>query len=145
MISKPFWQQPYLINQIPENTLLELKYSIFYTSEVYILPSLPKIAIFNTKYFILSKVYTDTGGVQRFVRLYGDNPLAKARGLSPGTAGQTVLYYYLSDIRVHYQPPLPHPHTPPILVQHTRLLSTKLNIIITVSTQGINSQTDMLI
>ena len=44
-----------------------------------------EIANCSTKYFILSKVYTDV-----LSTCMGDNPLAKARGLSPCTGGQTM-------------------------------------------------------
>ena len=49
----------------------------------------------STKYFILSKFYTDEGGM---IYLYHglsacteDNPHSTARGLSPRTGGQTVV------------------------------------------------------
>ena len=59
------------------------------------IPHMPEIAKFSTKYFILNKVYTYEGGIkQLFHGLYtctGKNSLAKARGLSPRTGGQTVV------------------------------------------------------
>ena len=45
--------------------------------------------------FILIKVYTDENGMKYLYHglstCTGDNPLAKARGLSPRTGGQTVV------------------------------------------------------
>ena len=57
--------------------------------------TLPEIARFSTKYFILSKVYTDESGIKYLYcslsACTGDNPLAKARGLSPRKSGQTMV------------------------------------------------------
>ena len=68
--------------------------------------SVPYIAKFNVQYFILSKVYIDEGGGGAEgggIKLYyglsactGDNSLAKARGLSPRTGGQTKRVEYRS-------------------------------------------------
>ena len=59
------------------------------------MPHLPEIANYSVKKFILSKVYTDEGGVKYLYpdlsACTGDNPLAKARGLSPRTGGQTMV------------------------------------------------------
>ena len=56
---------------------------------------LSEIANFSTKYFILSKVYIDEGGIKHLYHGLSacteDNPLAKARGLSPRTGGQTIV------------------------------------------------------
>ena len=51
----------------------------------------------STKYYILTKVYTDTEGGIKYLyhglsACTGNNPLAKARGLSPRTGGQTAVY-----------------------------------------------------
>ena len=60
-----------------------------------IIPPFPEIANFSMRYFMLSKVYTDEGST---IKLYhglsactGDNPLAKARVLSPRTGRQTMV------------------------------------------------------
>ena len=52
----------------------------------------------NSKYFAVSKIYTDKVGrmykvekKQGFSAFTGDNPRAKARGLSPRTAGQIMV------------------------------------------------------
>ena len=62
----------------------------------FVKPPFPKIWNFGTKYFILSKVYTDEGGIKQlylhhgYSACTGDNPralLTKARGLSHRTGG----------------------------------------------------------
>ena len=56
---------------------------------------IPESANSSTKYVVLSKVYTNEGGVKLLNRglsaCTGDNPLAKARGLSPRTGGQNMV------------------------------------------------------
>ena len=58
-------------------------------------PHLPA-GCFFTKYFVLSKIYFDEGVVKYlydgFSACTGGNPLAKARGLSPRTGGQTMVH-----------------------------------------------------
>ena len=62
---------------------------------LHFIPHLPEIANFSTKYFILSKVHTDESGIKYLHHglsaCTGDNPLAKNRGLSPRTGGQTMV------------------------------------------------------
>ena len=56
---------------------------------------MPDIANFSTKYFMPRKVFSDEGGIKLLKHglsaCTGDNPLAKARRLSPRTDGQTML------------------------------------------------------
>ena len=56
---------------------------------------LPDVTNFSTKYFLLSKLFTDEGCIKLLYHgLYactGHNSLAKARGLSPHTGGQTMV------------------------------------------------------
>ena len=52
---------------------------------MFIIPPLPDIANYSTKYLILSKVYTSESGMKivipRFTRLYEKNPLAMYHAL----------------------------------------------------------------
>ena len=63
-----------------------------------LLPRLLEIDKFTTKYFILSKVYTDEGGLIKLCHILsactGDHPppLATASGLSSRTGKQTKVY-----------------------------------------------------
>ena len=56
---------------------------------------LAHIANFSTKYFILSKVFTDEGEIRLLYHglstCVGDNPLTKAHGLSPRTGRLTIV------------------------------------------------------
>ena len=52
-----------------------------------------KITKFSTKYFILSKIYSDEGGINQLC-----HGIAKARGLSPRTGGQTMVYLLLNFV-----------------------------------------------
>ena len=60
-----------------------------------IIPSLPENSNFSTKYFTMSKVYTDKNGIKKLYHSVssckGDNSLAKACGLSPHTGRQTMV------------------------------------------------------
>ena len=56
-----------------------------------IVPPLPVVTNFSTKYSILSKVYTDRVVYHGLSACAGDNPLSKACGLSPRTGGQTMV------------------------------------------------------
>ena len=59
-------------------------------------PPLPEMVIFSMKNFMLSKVFTDKDGIKKLFNnlsaCVGDNPLAKAIGLSPRTGRQTMVY-----------------------------------------------------
>ena len=77
---------------------LQFVEGICYTVTMYkciILPSLLEIPNFGMKYFLMSKVHTDESFIEYFnhgLSAYtGDNPLAKACGLSPRTGGQIVV------------------------------------------------------
>ena len=63
----------------------------------------PEIANLITDYFVLSKVYTDGGGKRYLYHglsdCTGNNPLPKARGLSPRAGGRNVII--LLHIRFH--------------------------------------------
>ena len=64
------------------------------------IPSLADVANPSTKYFLLSKVYAVEGGLKYVYHSLsvcaGANPRAKARGLSPRTDWQTVVYLLLT-------------------------------------------------
>ena len=49
----------------------------------------------RTKYHVVYKVYTGVGGIKKIIPCLStctyDNPLAKARGLSPLTGGQAMV------------------------------------------------------
>ena len=59
-----------------------------------IIPLLQENANFSMIYFAMGKVCTDKGSIKQLYHglsaCTGDNPLAKARGLSPRTGGQTM-------------------------------------------------------
>ena len=54
-----------------------------------------KIPNFSMKYFIFSKVYSVLDGIKKLYHCLSacarDDPLAKVRGLSPRTGGQTMV------------------------------------------------------
>ena len=70
---------------------------IIYLDFISIIPPLPEIANLSMKYFTLSKVNTDKSDIKQLYMYHGlstcmgDNPLAKARGLSPRTGRQTMV------------------------------------------------------
>ena len=60
-----------------------------------VIPLLQDNANFSMKYFAMGKVCTDKGSIKQLYHglsaCTGDNPLAKARGSSPRTGGQTMI------------------------------------------------------
>ena len=69
--------------------------SVSFSRQASFIPPVPDIANCSMKYFILSKVYSNEGGIKQLYHglsiCIGDNPLAKACGLSPFTGGQTMV------------------------------------------------------
>ena len=79
----------------------------YFFSHIKTCTTIHRYPIFSTRYSVICKVYTGYCGTSEIE--HGlctctiDNPLAKARGLSPRTGAQTMLYLSLrQNIQMHY-------------------------------------------